>query len=170
MIVSFEDKTPQIDDSAWVSQAAYVVGAVKVGENSSVWPGAVLRADFSTISVGANTHVEDNCVLHSGGPMIIGDDNVIGHGVIVHCGRIGNNCLIGNNATLLEGAEIDDFCIVAAHSLIPPGTKVPTGSMAMGVPAEIRELSPQQKERLKRNSSGGLGYRDLSQRYKASGL
>ena len=82
---------PRIAATAWVSEAAYVVGEVEIGEGASVWPGAVVRGDFGSITVGANSVIEDNCVVHTGGPLVIGADTIIGHSVVVHCSRVGSN-------------------------------------------------------------------------------
>src|SRR5512135_3563500 len=98
MIRGFDGKAPRIAPSAFISEAAYVVGDVEIGEGSGAWPGAVIRGDFATIKIGRNTMVEDSTVVHSGGMIEIGDNVIIGHDVVVHCRRIGSNCLIGNNA------------------------------------------------------------------------
>ncbi|MHC4537896.1 MAG: gamma carbonic anhydrase family protein [Planctomycetota bacterium] len=82
MIKSLDGKTPKIADSACISQSAFIAGDVEIGDNSSVWPGAVIRADFGKIRIGNNTHIEDNCVLH-GGNMEIGDNVIVGHGAVV---------------------------------------------------------------------------------------
>ena len=86
MIRSFRGKTPRIADSAFVSEVAYVVGDVEIGEDSSVWPGAIIRGDFAPIRIGRNTHVEDNTLVHSGEPLTIGDNVLVGHGVVVMVG------------------------------------------------------------------------------------
>ena len=83
MIRKFNGKTPKIHPSAFVSEAAYVVGDVEIGENSGVFPGTVIRGDFANIKIGSNTMIEDNCVVHTGSPMEIGDNVIIGHGVVV---------------------------------------------------------------------------------------
>ena len=124
MIRSFNGKTPKIDDSAFVSEVAYVVGDVEIGAGSSVWPGAVIRADYACIKIGCNTHVEDNSVLHAGVPVDIGDNVIIGHSVVMHGMKVGSNTLIGNNATVLNYVEIGDFCIIAAGSLLAEGMKI----------------------------------------------
>lgn len=161
-----EGKAPKIAESAWISEAGYVVGEVKIGERSSVWPGAVVRADFSPIIVGRNTHIEDNCVIHSDEPLHIGDNVILGHGVIVHCRSIGNNCLIGSNATLLAGVEIGDFSIVGAGALVLPDTKVPPRSFVVGVPATVRPATSGQVDGLEQSRGGQDLYADLARRYK----
>lgn len=168
MIRSFSGKTPQIAESAFVSETAYVIGEVEIGENSSIWPGAVIRGDFAFIKIGANTQIEDNCIVHTGTPMSIGDNVHIGHGVVVHCQKIGNNVLVGNNSTLLDRAEIGDFCVIGAHSLVTPGMKIPDRSFVIGVPAEIKgEPSPSQMEWIEK---GTTAYIKLAQEYKKQGL
>jgi len=167
---SLGDKVPRIAASSWVSEAAYVVGDVEIGESSTVWPGAVIRADYGSIRIGSGTHIEDNCVVHSGADLSIGDNVYVGHGVVVHCGRVGNDCLLGNHATLLDGAEIGNLCVVAAGALILPGTRVPDGSFAVGVPATIRPASPSHIEMLKAQGRPGAGYSSMMHVYRAAGL
>ena len=168
MIRSFDGKTPRLAESAFVSEAAYVIGDVEIGENSGVWPGAVVRADFAGIRIGSQTMVEDNSVLHSGNPMEIGDNVIIGHSVVVHGKKIGNHNLIGNNATILDNAQIGSFCIIGAGCLVSPGMKIPDYSFVIGVPAKIeKQLKPEQIERLQR---GAQSYQDLLKRYKEQNL
>jgi carbonic anhydrase/acetyltransferase-like protein (isoleucine patch superfamily) len=168
MIRSFEDKTPRIAKSAFVSEAAYVIGDVEIGENSGIWPGAIVRGDFAKIKIGANTMIEDGCVVHCGALMEIGDNVLIGHSVVVHGTRIGSNTLIGNNATILDGAQIGRFCIIAAGCLVSQDMVIPDNSFVVGVPAKIRgQISPERRAGL----AGGRGsYAELAKRYKEQGL
>ena len=168
MIRNFNGKSPQIAPSAFVSEAAYIVGDVEIGEKSNIWPGAVLRADFGTITVGHNTSIEDNCVVHGGTDISIGDNTIIGHGAVIHCHRIGNNVLVGNNATILDGAEVGDFCIIGAGSVVAPETKIPDKSLVIGVPARIK--SPLSPEQLAQRKLGPDIYAKLAQKYKQQGL
>ena len=148
MIRSFNNKRPQIASSAFVSEAAYIVGDVEIGENSVVWPGAVIRGDFGKIKIGCNTAIEENCVIHSGslsgeGDVVIGDNVVIGHGAVLNCRRVGNNTLIGMNATILHDVEIGNFCVIAAACVVSQGMKIPDRSFVVGVPGRIKgEVSP----------------------------
>ena len=151
MIRGFNGKTPRIAGSAFVNESAYIVGDVEIGENSSVWPGAVIRGDFGKIVIGANCALEDNCVVHSGSPgspvsdLIIGDSVHIGHGAVVNGRKIGNNVLIGINATILHDTEIGDFCIIGANCMVGQGMKIPSKSFVVGVPARIQgEVTSQQ--------------------------
>lgn len=168
MIRGFNGKTPRIAESAFVSDAAHVIGDVVIGEGSGVWPGAVIRADFGPIRIGRNTMIEDNCVLHSGTALDVGDNIIVGHGVIIHCRKVGSNNLIGNNATILDHAEIGDFCVIGAGSLVRTGMKIPDNSFVVGVPAEIKnQISPSQRRRL----DGGSGaYKTLLKQYKKEGF
>ncbi len=174
MIKSFRGKTPRIAQSAFVSEAAYVVGDVELGENSSVWPGAVIRGDFGKIKIGKNTAVEDNCIVHSGSPadpiggVTIGDNVHIGHGAVVNCRRIGNNVLIGMNATILHDAEIGNFCIIGASCLVSQGMQIPDKSFVVGVPAKTKgEVTPQQLFWVEKAPQA---YAELVKQYKQEGL
>ena len=176
MIKSLGDKKPEIAKSAFVSEAAYVIGEVAIGENSSVWPGAVIRADFGSIRIGRNTAIEDNCVLHAGTQnepgyrekMTIGDNVHIGHGAVVNCRSIGNNVLIGMNATVLHDVEIGDFCIIAAGSMVGEGMKVPDGSLVVGVPGKIKGKATE--EQLWWVREAPKIYVEMTKKYKELGL
>jgi len=164
MIQEFNNYSPQIDKTAFVSEHACVIGDVKIGKNSSVWPGAIIRADFARIEIGNNSQVEDNCILHSGGLQVIGDNVHIGHGAVVHCSKIGNNVLIGINATILDNAEIGSFCVIGANSLVSEDMIIPDKSFVVGVPARIKgEVS---QELIDRIESGVSAYVKLGQEYK----
>ncbi len=173
MIRSFSGMTPKIAESAFVSEAAYVVGDVEIDGNSSVWPGAVIRGDFGKIKIGKNTAVEDNCVIHSGSPsgivnVVIGDNVVIGHGAVSNCRKIGNNSLIGMNSTILHDAEIGDFCVIAAGCLVRQGIKIPNGKLVAGVPGRIKgEASAEQ---LWWTQNNPVLYPKLAKQYKEQGL
>jgi carbonic anhydrase/acetyltransferase-like protein (isoleucine patch superfamily) len=147
MIRTINGKTPRIAATAFVSEAAYIVGDVEIGEDCSIWPGAVIRGDTGLIVIGRGTAVEDNCVIHSGMPpqevTTIGDYVNIGHGAVVHGYRVGNNVLIGMNATVLQGAEIGNFCLIGAGCLVSEGMKVPDGSFVVGVPGRIKGPVPE---------------------------
>ena len=168
MIRKFNGKKPIIAPSAFISEAAYVVGDVEIGEMSNIWPGAVIRADFGKITIGKNTSIEDNCLIHGPGDATIGDNVIIGHGAVIHCKRIGNYVLIGNNATILDEVEIADSCIIGAGSLLKIGTKIPANSLVVGSPAVVkRKLSHRQLNMLKDDSDI---YTKLAEKYKLQGL
>jgi len=175
MVRSFNGKTPRIAESAYVSEAAYVVGDVEIGEDSSVWPGAVIRGDFTSIKIGRSCAIEDNCVIHGGSPtspeddLIIGDMVIMGHGSVVNCHKIGDNVLIGMNATILHDAEIGNSCIISAGSLVGPGMKIPDRSFVAGVPGEIKG-APSSKQLAWTKKGFQHIYVDLGRKYKEQGL
>jgi carbonic anhydrase/acetyltransferase-like protein (isoleucine patch superfamily) len=171
VIRALGEHTPDVDAGAWVSEAAYVVGQVSIGPGSSVWPGAVVRGDFAPITIGSDTVIEDNCVVHTGEPLSIGDGVIVGHAVVVHCRSVGSRCLIGNGATLLDGAVIGDLCTVAAGSVVLGGTVVPDGSFVVGAPAVVRPATEAQIERLRHSAASHHRYYGaMAQRYRSSGL
>ena len=170
MIRSFNGKTPKIAKSAFISEAAYVIGEVEIGESSSVWPGAVIRGDLGSIKIGDNTSIQDNSVLHADADVFleIGNNVLIGHSVVVHGLKIGSNTLIGNNATVLDESKIGSFCIIAAGSLVSRGSEIPDNSMVVGVPATIKgQVSQEQRRWLK---EWPQIYAELTKRYKEQGL
>jgi len=168
VIRDFNGKSPTIAPSAFVSEAAYIVGEVEIGENSSVWPGAVIRADFGKIVVGKNSSIEDNCVIHGAADVDIGDNTIIGHGAVVHCCRVGDNVLVGNNATLLDGAQVGDSCIIGAGSVVSSGARIPNNSLVVGVPARAKgHLLPSQVAQLR---SGPDIYVRLARKYRQEEL
>ena len=161
MIRSYKGKTPIIHPTAFVSEAAYVIGDVRIGENTSIWPGAVIRGDFGGITIGKNTAIEDNCVIHTGLSLQIGDNVIVGHGATVHCARVGDNCLIGIGAILLEGAEIGNDCLIAAGALVTPNTKIPDRSLVMGSPARVKgQVSGETLENLRLGSASYQRHRE----------
>ncbi len=171
MIRSFNGKMPKIADSAFVSEAAYVIGDVEIGENSSVWPGAVVRGDTGRVKIGKYTAVEDNSVIHCGWPpdadITIGDMVHIGHGAVINCRKIGNNVLIGMNSTVLHQVEIGNLCIIGAGCLVSQGMIVPDNSFVAGIPAEIKgKVTEKQKFWVK---DAPQFYAGLAKRYKEEG-
>lgn len=170
MIRSFDRKTPRIAESAFVSEAAYVIGDVEIGENSGVFPGAVIRGDFAKIKIGSNTMIEDGSIVHSGALVEIGNNCIIGHSVVMHGIKLGNNCLLGNNCTVLDNVKIGNQCIIAAGALVSPNTEVPDYSMVMGIPGVITPISPDRRQRGQssnhRGQDGNQSYADMLKRYK----
>jgi carbonic anhydrase/acetyltransferase-like protein (isoleucine patch superfamily) len=143
------DAVPEVADSAWVAPGAYVVGDVRLGEEASVWYGAVLRGDTEPIRIGARTNIQDGCVLHAdpGYPAVIGEECVVGHKAIVHGCEIGERCLVGMGAIILNGAKIGKGSIVAAGALVPEGKEYPPHSLIVGVPAKrAKDVSENQSE------------------------
>jgi carbonic anhydrase/acetyltransferase-like protein (isoleucine patch superfamily) len=157
------------DDEYWIAPNAVVLGNVILKKNASIWFGAALRGDNDPITVGVNSNVQDNSVLHtdSGSPLTIGDNVTVGHLVMLHGCTIGDGSLIGIGSIVLNGARIGRNCLIGAGSLITEGKVIPDNSMVMGSPGKVvRELSDEQGAQL---SLGALGYVRNWKRYK-SGL
>ena len=148
MIRSFRGKTPRIDPSAFISEAAYVVGDVEIGENSSVWPGAVIRGDNAKIVIGKNSNIQDNSLIHSDQDARIGDGVTLGHGVVCHAKLVADNCLLGNGCTVNEGVEVGEFSIIASGAVLLEETSIPEGSMVVGVPGKVRGQTAERHRKL----------------------
>lgn len=154
-IYSLDGVRPDIADNAYVAPSAQIIGNVKMADHSSVWFGAVIRGDNDLIEIGARTNIQDNSVLHTdpGIPLVIGDGVIVGHRVMLHGCKIGENTLIGIGATILNGAVIGKNCIIGAHSLITEGKVIPDGSMVVGSPGRIiKSLTEQHFQMLRINS------------------
>jgi carbonic anhydrase/acetyltransferase-like protein (isoleucine patch superfamily) len=155
-VLAHGDAFPQVAGSAWVAPGAFIIGDVHLGEESSVWYGAVLRGDTEPIRIGVRTNVQDGCVLHAdpGYPAIVGEGCVIGHNAVVHGCEIGNNCLVGMGATILNGAKISNGSIVAAGAVVPEGREFPPCSLIVGIPAKrVGEVTDAQAEDIERGAS-----------------
>ncbi len=168
MIRSLGDKSPKIAESAWVSEAAYVVGHVEIGENSSIWPGVTIRADGKEkVTIGSNVNVQEGAVIHGNG-MVIEDNVTIGHSVVVHGIRIGAGSLLGNNCTFLHRSVIGKECLIAANSVVRSNTAVPDRSFVTGVPGEVkRPVSEAQIANMQRTARSLV---ERAREFKASGL
>ena len=148
---AFQGSSPQVPASAYVDPAATLIGDVSLGEDASIWPGAVLRGDVAGIRVGARTNVQDGAVLHTAPQQmcVLGAGVTVGHQATIHACTIGDDTLIGIHAVVLDGVRVGRRCLIAAGALVPPGTEIPDGKMVMGLPAKIvRDLTPQEIERL----------------------
>jgi len=149
---------PNVADTAYIDPAAIVIGDVDIGADSSLWPAAVVRGDVHRIRIGARTNVQDGAVIHvphdgpytpGGFPTLIGDDVTIGHSAVIHACTIEDACLIGMNATVLDGAVVKKHGFVGAGAVIAPGKIVGEGELWVGNPARLlRKLSEAEIERL----------------------
>lgn len=154
----WQDIHPVLGARVYVDPAATVIGDVHLGDDVSVWPGAVIRGDVHHIRIGARSNIQDGAILHvthdgpytpGGQPCLIGSDVTIGHGAVVHACTLGDACLIGMHATILDGAVVESHAFVAAGALVPPGKRVRTGELWVGNPARrVRELDAQAIEQL----------------------
>ncbi|MDQ0023328.1 carbonic anhydrase/acetyltransferase-like protein (isoleucine patch superfamily) [Variovorax paradoxus] len=146
---------PQLGTGAWVADSAEVIGNVQLGENASVWFGAVLRGDNETMTIGRNSNVQDMSMLHSdpGSPLTIGENVTIGHQVMLHGCTIGDNSLIGIQAVVLNNAKIGRNSIVGAGSVVTEGKEFPDNSLIFGSPAKVmRTISDEDAARLRHGS------------------
>ncbi len=142
-IYELNGRSPQIHDSAFVHPDAVLIGDVRIGANSSIWPSAVLRGDSSYIQIGDETSIQDGSIIHcqTEFPTIIGSRCVVGHNTHLEGCIVEDKCLIGSGSTVLEKVKIKKGSLVAAQSLVPPGKQIPENSLAMGVPVKIKENS-----------------------------
>ena len=146
---------PQLGTGAWVADSAEVIGNVQLGENASIWFGAVLRGDNETMTIGRNSNVQDMSMLHSdpGSPLTIGENVTIGHQVMLHGCTIGDNSLIGIQAVVLNNAKIGRNSIVGAGSVVTEGKEFPDNSLIFGSPAKVmRTISDEDAARLRHGS------------------
>jgi carbonic anhydrase/acetyltransferase-like protein (isoleucine patch superfamily) len=134
------EKTPSIDPSAFVHPDAVIIGDVAVGPESSVWPTAVLRGDHGAIRVGARTSIQDGTIVHCTKALdtVVGDRCVVGHNVHLEGCTIEDDCLIGSGSVVLHRVVVRTGALVGAQAMVPNGTEVPSGAMALGVPARIK--------------------------------
>jgi len=140
MILSLAGRTPRIAGSAYIAPSADVIGAVEIGENSSVWFQCVLRGDIEPIRIGSNSNIQDGSIIHTmiGAPATVGDWVTVGHRVVLHGCLVENHCLIGIGAVLLNNVRVGEGSIVAAGAVVAEDTVIPPRSLYMGVPAKLR--------------------------------
>ena len=153
-------------DSIVICPGAQVIGKVELGEDVSIWHGAVLRGDTDSITIGNRSNVQDNCVVHctKGYSVEIGENVSVGHGAVVHGCRLEDNVLIGMNATVLNGAHIGKNSIVGAGAVVSEGKEFPEKSLILGVPAKaVRQLTSEQIKMIQDNADN---YVRLSKQYK----
>lgn len=176
-IRSFSNISPEIAKTAYVDEQACVIGDVKIGDYSSIWPMAVIRGDVNKIRIGDKTNVQDGSILHvthisenenavdpNGAALILGNGVTIGHGVILHGCEIGDYSLIGMGATIMDHCVIEPYAIVAAGALVPGGKTVKSGELWVGNPArKVKDLPESHKKRLEYSAEH---YVKLMQKYK----
>ena len=153
-IRTFKKKTPKIGNKTFVDETSLVLGDVEIGDDSSIWPMAVLRGDVHSIRVGKRTSIQDGTVCHvthagpydpEGHDLVIGDNVTVGHKAILHGCTIEDNCLIGMGAVVMDGAIVRENAIIGANSLVPPGRELTGGYLWVGSPArKIRKLTEEE--------------------------
>ena len=140
-IYALGDRSPRIDARAFVHPDAVVIGDVRIGADSTIWPGAVLRGDDGYIQIGERTSIQDNCVIHTtpDQPTVVGDDCVIGHIVHLEACTIEDRAQVSSGAVVLHRVVVGTGAIVAANAVVLNDTQVPPGALAVGTPATIKE-------------------------------
>ncbi len=171
-IRKFKDKTPVVADSAFVDETALVIGDTTIGEHASIWPMTVIRGDVNTIKIGDYTNIQDGSVLHvnhagpenlDGDPLSIGDYVTVGHKALIHACTVGDYCLIGMAAVVMDNAVIEDNVILGAGSLVPPN-KVLESGLWVGRPAvKKRDLTEDEIKMLKYSATH---YAELADEHK----
>jgi len=162
-IQTFQNKTPQLAQSTYVHASATIIGDVRIGENSSVWPSVVIRGDINFILIGKNTNIQDLSMLHvnhksiddpEGSPLIIGDNVTIGHMVILHGCTIEDECLIGMGSIVMDKVVVQKHVLLAAGSLVPEGKVLESGYLYVGRPARrVRALTAEEITHFKYSST-----------------
>ncbi|MFO8026526.1 MAG: gamma carbonic anhydrase family protein [Opitutales bacterium] len=151
-LAKYLDQAPRIDASAYVASGAVVIGAVRLEKNASVWHNAVLRGDINRIEVGEGSNIQDGTIVHLADDygVKIGRYVTVGHAAMIHACEIGDECLVGMQATVLDGAVVGRQSIVGAGALVTKGTQIPEGSLVLGSPAKVvRPLSKAERSGLK---------------------
>ena len=172
---AFETHYPTIAKSAYVDDSAIIAGDVTIGKDSSVWPLVVIRGDVNKITIGARTSIQDGVVIHvthasqfnpDGHPLTIGNDVTIGHKALLHGCNIGDECLIGMGAIVMDDAVIEPQVVLGAGSIVPPGRTIESGFLWVGSPArKIRRLTEEEISYFKYSASN---YVSLKNRYLAT--
>lgn len=166
MIRSFRGASPRISESAFVVDSADIIGDVAIGDLSSVWFNAVIRGDQNKIKIGRHCSIQDNVVIHcdSEHETFVGDNVTVGHGAILHGCVVGTNVLVGMNSTILSGAEVGDYSIIGAGTLVTENRVIPEKSLVLGVPGKVvRELTTEEMKMIER---AAMVYVDLVKYYR----
>jgi len=168
MILDFKGIYPKVDPTAFIAENAMVIGDVEIGPGTNIWFHSIVRGDLNYIRIGSNCNIQDACVLHAEKdlyPLILEDEVVLGHRVVVHGCKIGKRSLIGIGAIVLNNAEIGEESIVGAGSLVTPNTTIPPRTLALGSPAKpIRSLNEKDLQMIRNTLSD---YQDLKEIYQS---
>ncbi len=152
-ILSYEGKTPQIEDNVFITSGVCVVGDVTLKEGCNIWYNSVLRGDVNSIVIGKNTNIQDGCVCHVStgrSPLVVGNNVTVGHNVVLHSCTIKDNCLIGMGAILLDDVVVEEGAMIAAGAVVTPNAVVKSGELWAGTPAKkIRDVKPEEMDIIK---------------------
>lgn len=153
-IRAYQGIMPQLGKNVYIDEAALVIGKVKIGDDSSIWPFAVVRGDVNTITIGEKTNIQDHCTLHvthagpynpEGAALTIGNYVTVGHQCVLHACTIQDYCLIGIGSRILDNVVVEPYVVLGAGSLVPPGKVLESGFLYLGSPVKkIRELTQQE--------------------------
>ena len=170
-IRTYQGMTPTLGERVFVDSSAVVLGDVQLGDDSSVWPMAVVRGDMHRIRIGARSSVQDGSVLHithpgpfnpDGYPLLIGDEVTIGHNVTLHGCTLGNRILVGMGSTVMDGAVVEDEVVIGAGSLVPPGKRLSSGYLYVGSPIkQARPLSDKERAYFSYSAANYVKLKDL---------
>ncbi|OGL41092.1 MAG: gamma carbonic anhydrase family protein [Candidatus Schekmanbacteria bacterium RIFCSPHIGHO2_02_FULL_38_11] len=167
MIIKYKDIEPVIHPSVFIAGSANIIGKVKIDEFSSLWFQTVTRGDVNFISIGKSTNIQDGAMLHvttDKYPLIIGDYVTVGHGAMLHGCTIGDCCLIGMGAIVLDDVRIGDGCIIGAGSVVPEHSVIEPETLVLGIPAKPkRKISKKEIEEIKVSA---INYVELAKKYK----
>jgi carbonic anhydrase/acetyltransferase-like protein (isoleucine patch superfamily) len=169
MIVEFNGKYPKVDPTAFIAENAMVIGDVEIGPGANIWFQSIVRGDTNYIKIGRNCNIQDACVLHVVKdvlPLILEEEVVLGHRVVVHGCTVRRGSLIGIGAIVLNGAEIGEESIIGAGSVVAPKTIIPPRSLAMGIPAKV--VRPLKDEDIRMIQGTGEEYLELMEVYRKS--
>ena len=167
MITKYKDIEPEIHPTVFIAPSSDMIGDVKIGEHSSLWFHTVARGDVNFITIGKNTNIQDGSVLHvttDKYPVIIGDNVTVGHNAILHGCVVGNCCLIGMGAIILDDVKIGDGCIIGAGAVLPEHTVIEPETLVMGIPAEPKRKVT--KDELSEIMRSAANYVELAGKYK----
>lgn len=171
-VIPFGSHSPMIHDSAFIAPGSWIIGDVEIGEDATVFFNAVLRGDIESIRIGRGTNIQEHVLIHTShglSPAIVGENVTVGHRAIIHGCSVGNLCLIGMGATLLDNAVIGEGSIIGAHTLIPKGVEIPPYSLVVGTPGRvIRQVTEEERTSLLESAVNyqrlGAEYRRILQR------
>ncbi len=176
-ILPYRGVLPAIDPSAFVASTAIISGETKIGKNSGIWYGCVLRGDVTKIVIGENTNIQDNCILHGtrpnhpqnkvgseGAPVVIGNNVTIGHNAIIHACTIQDNCFVGMRSIIMDKAVIEEFGMLAAGAMLTPGKVIKKYQIWAGSPAKyFRDMNQEEIDYIKTSADN---YAELAREYR----